>query len=514
MMQRKLGRAVSRTRSAPAPVGGLNVKDALANMPVTDAVVMDNWFPQPSYVGVRNGYKNYVTGITGWVESLLAYSNAAGRKLFGIAGGKVYDVTTSGVVGASVVSGLANSRWEYVNFSTPAGNFLYACNATDKPLLYNGTTWTAIDGASAPAITGVTTTKLRNPCVWKNKLWFVEDGSFNAWYLPTQSIGGAAQSLNLGSVFRLGGVLASIFTVSIDNASSIDDYIAFLSTEGEIALYRGTDPAQAGLFGLVGLFRAGRPIGRRHIFRYASDTVLLTADGFSPVSKLLMSNRDQLQQNLSYKILNAVGEDVAIYANNFGWQGILYPIGNKIIINVPVNENYEQRQYVMNTVTGAWSRFTGWNACCFELLDDRIFFGGNGVVAQCDVGGNDNGANITTQLEPAYSYFGTQQQKHFNMVRPVFSANGDISPAIALAVDFNEARPNTAVTSTAGTLGAAWDIATWDVDGWVTANTVTRNWLSVTGTGFAGTLYLTTATKDVDLKLQAIDYNFEVGGIL
>ena len=33
-------------RQFPAPVGGLNARDSVANMPVSDALILDNIFPE------------------------------------------------------------------------------------------------------------------------------------------------------------------------------------------------------------------------------------------------------------------------------------------------------------------------------------------------------------------------------------------------------------------------------------------------------------------------------------
>lgn len=41
--------------------------------------------------------------------------------------------------------------------------------------------------------------------VYKNRLFFVEKDSLNAWYLPVDSIGGAAEKFPLGGVFTRGG---------------------------------------------------------------------------------------------------------------------------------------------------------------------------------------------------------------------------------------------------------------------------------------------------------------------
>jgi len=44
------------TASIPAPIGGWNARDSLANMSPTDAVQLINWFPTPTDVTMRSGY--------------------------------------------------------------------------------------------------------------------------------------------------------------------------------------------------------------------------------------------------------------------------------------------------------------------------------------------------------------------------------------------------------------------------------------------------------------------------
>src|SRR5690348_15389361 len=100
MFARTTKQQVARTYTMQTPTGGLNAVDALANMPETDAVILDSWFPQVSYCELRNGYSQWATGFAGWVESLFPYSNAAGEKLFAVSGTSVYDVTSKGAIGA------------------------------------------------------------------------------------------------------------------------------------------------------------------------------------------------------------------------------------------------------------------------------------------------------------------------------------------------------------------------------------------------------------------------------
>ena len=144
----------SRTISVSSPVGGLNARDPLAEMKPTDAVILDNMFCTPFNVEMRFGYSVWATGITGNVNTLVSYSPPSGvPKFFAMAGANAYNISASGAVGAAVFTGKTSDKWQYVNFGTPAGNFMYLVNGVDKPMLYDGTTWTAIDAASTPAVT-------------------------------------------------------------------------------------------------------------------------------------------------------------------------------------------------------------------------------------------------------------------------------------------------------------------------------------------------------------------------
>jgi len=196
----------------------------------------------------------------------------------------------------------------------------------------------------------------------------------------------------------------------------MQEYAVFISSEGEVLVYQGNDPNFASTWGLVSRFRMGRPIGRRCYETYGADVILLGADGAVPLSQAMVTSRAQPEIAISNKITNLISSDIFTYASNFGWQIKLFPIGQKLIINVPQVESGTQYQYVMNTITRAWCVFTGWNGACFEILGDKLFYGGNGVVVQADTGNADNGAYITAVGKPAFSYFKSHTQKMFTMV--------------------------------------------------------------------------------------------------
>lgn len=504
--------------TTPAPIGGLNARDALAAMPPNDAITLDNFFPTPTSVNLRNGYTQWATGLPANVESLMPYNAAASSVLFAASGTAIYDATSSGAIGAAKVSGLSNARWQHANYGTTGGQFLYCVNGADSAQLYNGTAWQAVTDVSVPiAITGVTTSSLIHVNEYRSRLFFIEKNSFNVWYLPVNSLGGAASKIDLTPIFKLGGYLMAMATWTIDNASGVNEYAVFISSEGEVVTYLGSDPSVAGNFVIVGRFRIGRPIGRRCFVKVGADIILICADGFLPLSKALLTDRSQTQDAISNKIVNLVNNDVQQYGNNFGWEACLYPIGNKLIINVPQTAGTTQYQYVMNTVTGAWCRFTNWNANCFAVMGDTLYFGGNlgstansGYVAKADTGYSDNGAYIFGEVKTAFQYFGSPgKKKRWTLVRPVFQTAGTMTAALAMDVDFADVYP-TASPSFSGTSGTAWNVGAWNTFAWGDISSIKKSWQGVTGIGNAGALHMRIVNNKTGVQWQSVDYVFEI----
>jgi hypothetical protein len=520
-MQRKYNRKqVSQSKSIPAPTKGLNARDAVADMDPTYALSLDNYFCTPTTVDVRNGQTNWATGLAAWVETVLHYTSATGTKQFGIAGGKIFDTTSGGAVGSALVSGLTNSRFQWVNFDTPGNWYAVAVNGADGAQIYNGSAWQTVTQISTPlAITGIDPSNFIHVNAFQNRLYFTAKNSLSVWYLGVNSIQGAATEFPLASIFTKGGYLMGMLTWTVDNTAGVQDFAVFVTSEGEVAVYQGYDPDFAATFTLVGKFVMGRPIGRRFFEKMGSDNVLVCADGIALLSKELTTDR-QLSATLSYNILNLINNDVASYAANFGWQAVYYPIGNKLVINVPAMENSSQYQYIMNTITGAWATWgklsSPLNAACWDVWEDEIYYGGNGVIVKGDDNTNlsDNGVAILTDMKPAFSYFDDLgSEKEFKMARPIFLSTDPITPSYVLNVDYEDvpAPPPSVATGT----GTPWDTSPWDTSAWGSSGfQVNKEWLTVGGLGYAASFRMATLTNGVGVSLQSIDYVYEKGGIL
>ena len=491
--------------SLPAPVGGWNARDSLANMEATDAVTLENWFPSVSSVNLRGGYSQFATGLPGQVETLMTYSSGSSNKLFAIANGSIYNVTAGGAVGSADVTGLTNSRWEYVNITTAGGSYLMAVNGVDSAKLYNGTTW------STPSITGVSSADFDNVTLFKNRLWFVQHNSLKAWYLPVNSIGGAAEAFDLTSVAKLGGSITSFGAWTIDAGYGVDDNLVFVTSNGEIIVYRGTDPSSASTWALIGIWQLGAPVGHRCTLKWGGDILVLSLDGLLPLAQALQSSRLDPRVALSDKIQGAITEVTSTYKNNFGWQILYYAKRNALFINVPIAVG-QQQQFVMNTITKAWCNFTGWTSNCWTIFNDEPYFGGNGYVGLAwDDNYVDNTSNITANALQAFNYYGSRGvKKYFTRARPSLFTDGVPSTFVGMNVDFQIA-DTTAALSFAPNPYALWDTAQWDSGIWGSGLTITNNWQGITGIGYCGATQLKTSSSGIQVEWASTDVVYQTG---
>ena len=507
----RMPRARTRTRSVGAPVKGWNTRDSIADMKPLYASKLDNYVPEDDDVRLRGGHRPHVTGIgSGAIESLITYNGPTASRLFAAGNSEIHNVTTAGAAGTPDVSGLASNRWEYENITTAGGSFLFMVNGSDAARLYDGTAW------SNASISGVPSDNLAWVKLHHRRLFFGEEGKLEFAYLPVDSIGGAASTFPLGAAATKGGSLAGMVSWTRDSGSGMDDLAVFVTTEGEAIVYQGIDPSDANNWRRIGTFDIGKPIGRRFSVKFGADAILITEDGFLPLSVVLSTERGSRgNRAISDVISKTVNAAVFSARNNFGWEVIHYPGARWLLFNVPVSSGKTSHQFVFNSRTLAACRFTGMNALCWGQFNDDIFFGGtDGTVYRANQGADDNGQAIFGDILPAYSYFGrASTNKVFKLARPIFSSTGRFNAAIDMNTDFRDVAPTANVFYDISS-DSVWDESLWDQAVWGGEEEISRAWQSVTGVGYAGALRVRTASSGKGIALKAITYVFEEGGIL
>jgi hypothetical protein len=499
--------ATAKHSSFPACVGGLNDRESVVAMPKEDAVKLVNWWVQPAYISTRKGHVPHVTGFTFPVETIMEYAAQDGtNKIFAASGSGIYDVTTAGVVGAAAVSGLNSARWQESMITTPGGSFLICVNGVDTPRLYNGTAW------STASITGAS--NLVHVNLFKNRLFFTQQNSLELAFLPVLSVSGAATVLPLGSIFRRGGYIMACYSWTLDAGAGSDDHLVVISSKGEIAVYSGTDPSNANSWNLVGVYYVGAPIGRRCGIKYAGDLIINCFGGIFPLSKALLSATIDKRNALTDKIQNTVAEEMTFYNQNFGWQMCLFEEANMLILNVPKG-NGSNYQYAQNTITGAWTRFEGWDAECWLYSRDGLFYGDSTSVQKAWQGNTDNGAQIQSDVIMSYQYFGDiATNKYFTMVKPFLLSNGSPSILYGLCGDFKETEPEGVFNYEAPT-GMVWGTMYWGTMVWGgSMNSITSGWHTVGVVANAAALRLKVQNNGSEVRFMNVSHVHNHGGIL
>jgi hypothetical protein len=369
----------------------------------------------------------------------------------------------------------------------------------------------------ALAITGIDSNKFINVNLFKNRLFYTEKNSMSVWYLPVNSIGGAASQLDFGGIARNGGYIQAMGTWTLDAGQGADDYAVFVTNMGEVIVYNGTDPSDATKWALKGVWQLGQTFNRRCFFKWSGDLLLLTQDGLVPLSSALQSSRLDPRINLTDKIYYAVSQAATLYADNFGWQINYYASENMLILNIPVTEGGTE-QYVMHTITKSWARFTGIQANCWEVSGEQgMYFGGNGYVGLFYEELSDDGNNIVGNAQQAYSYFDMPGQlKRFTLIRPIIQTNNGYPTVLcSISVDF-DTQPQTNQISfnpISADLGI-WDTGIWDNSLWGGGLTTTKIWQGVNGLGFSASVNMNVASQGIEFHWASTDYVMEKGGVL
>lgn len=456
-------RRVSADYDFPAPTGGWRTDVTLSDMPPDAAAIMDNFFPEANKIRARRGNAPYATGLgSGSVNTIIAY-NGASLKMFGACGAHIYDITSPGAVGAAAVSGLTNDYWSYTNFTNSGGKWIRLVNGSDTPLLFDGTTW-----GTSPAITGtgLTTSNLMKVTAYRSRLWFLEKGTTNLWYLGTDAVGGAANVLNVGNVMKHGGNLVAIGVWSIPVYTGINQSLVLVSDQGEIIVYQGSNPADATNWSLLGTFKQGRPIGDRCLLNVGGDLAILTQDAIVPLSQAIKLDRGAIDQgSITAKIAPSWSDAVANCGNVVGWSIVAFPQRRMAIVNVPQTDGTVQ--FVMNTTTGAWCRFTNIPAFCWETWNDGLYWGGaRGTVLKAETGSLDNAAAIDCLAVGAFRRMkGGLPQKQARILSLSLFLGPNSNAFAGISVDYKTAVPTATVAGVPRPV-ALWDVALWDIALW------------------------------------------------
>ena len=421
----------SRIIAGQLPTNGINARDAFARMHPNDAIDLMNVVSDNYGMSTRNGYQEFVVNLPGAkaVPTLMTHYPATAQNsvsasrtvppygeiiwkapraatptvngsLFACTNGTIFDITSGGVgpwVAEANVSGRTTDYWSWLNYQNEAANFLIAVNEDGGYYIFGGAGFssgfssgfstqgggfTHVPAGTLPGqIDGIDPEKFVYVASWKRRLWFVEKNSTRAWYLPVQQITGVATAFNFGANFRHGGRLVALVSWAADGGEGLDDYLVALSSQGDVVIYKGTDPTSIDNFSIHGIWYVGAlPKGSRIIDPIGGDVHILSTVGLTQLSKLVAMGEiaSVVTEQPGSHIDPLIRTYMETLANLDGWYIKYLPTEQMMFVGVPQKLPGEgPTQLVLKLRQNAWSRFQGLPVSVLANHGSLVFGGGN-----------------------------------------------------------------------------------------------------------------------------------------
>lgn len=528
----------SRGAVIPAAIGGINAIKALPTMGEEECVYTFNLLAEDFGMEVRDGYVEWANGWTGDpARSVITFEGNvnADDRLFVANNEGIWDVTTEGDIAPVQVVVFPDQTDKagvvsFVNFTNDGNDrFLLVCDGQNGYYLWTQTTdiWLKIiDGGGPGHINGIDPALLNYVMIWKQRVWFIEKESANAWYLPPNVFEGNATQFNFGDQFRFGGALVSLHNWTLDGGNGIDDHLAAISAAGDVIIYQGTDPAQASTFGLVGSwYVGGLPVGNRVATEFAGELYVLSVQGLLPMSKVLKSaNIFNPMSYVTAKISPYIRPVMDEVREDFGWHIHIHPKQSLMYVNSPPRAAQEQLAFTFYFGGEAWSMVRGlnksdtanWRGEVYwtDINRNKIYIQrgfADGVFLDPSTDGEPQG--IEWEMLTSYSNFELPAvYKRCQYIRPVFVAGGVPAYEVQAHYDY-DLDPILSSPAFTGATNALWNIATWNVGLWEGGLEVTDNPRGANGMGRS----LAVALRGISAEattLAAFDIIYDAGGLL
>lgn len=496
--------------SFPAPIRGWVLNENLAQVQPGGARLLDNWICTTTGIRVRAGCVKYAT-LGDDVLAMFSHKSGGAEVFFAATAGDIFDITTVAdpdVAPTASLAGQTDGSYSTVQFGTAGGDFLVIANGVDDVQNFDGSAW------SAPTITGITSADLSQVWSFASRLFFVEKDTMNAWYLPVDSIAGTVNQFSLAGVFTKGGSLLFGGKWSLDAGDGLDDKCVFVSTEGEVAVYEGTNPGSAADWARVGVYQLPKPMGKNAHIQAGGDLLIATEVGLIPISAAIQRDIAALDQSAVSRPIGPYWRSQTQALAGSEWQIVKLSRQGVMIVSQP--DSTSPSCLAVNLQTGAWSRITGWDTQCLGFFDNAGYFGAaDGCVYAMESGGSDNGTNYTCVFVGNHENMGVMQEKTILQMRPTFQIGSPLLAQITAQANFNY-DISTPPASPADFVLSEWDVDNWDEvlwdGGFATENS--SNWMAVGKTGHAlgPELQLTFGvTPSPRVELVTIDVQFTVG---
>lgn len=507
-----MGGPIAKVKALQPPVMGLNYRNPPISLDAREALILDNILPRANHGELRAGYVEHVIGVPGQINTIASFIGAVpeDNKIFAFnTNGEIYDVTVAGEPPKLVITtAQLDGVWDFTNSTGLQENFL--CMVSPAGGYY---TYSKSEGFKQRDITGKgKDVKFKSIFNWKERLWLIGDDSCKAYYLGVGAIQGDAGEFDFAPVINQGGYLSYGCNWTYNAGYDMDDYLILVTTNGEVVVYKGSNPDSAETFGLQGVWFVGKPPkGNRCFTQFGGEMFIYSSLGVIPVSKLVNGGVANEYQVSSAKIQPLLNDVIMTYGAEFGWEMEMIYEQSFLLLKTPTKLNNTNTYYVMNVQTGAWGTISGMPMNCTTQVNNLVYFGTTDGKVCLAFNGDTDGASyartpgrpIIGQYMGGFDDFETPAfQKTFQLARPVFFGSEGPSVAVKMMLDYESAFPSVDSGFSLDN-GGRFDISKWNECVWAGGINTYTSWLGIEGlayyaafgmvfTGMAATKYITT----------------------
>ena len=130
-----------------------------------------------------------------------------------------------------------------------------------------------------------------------------------------------------------------------------------------------------------------------------------------PTRGAITKSRAELELAAITRNIKPMWRDEVIDKREHPWTMCKWDEYGGIFVTLPGGAPGKQRCLVVNSATGAWARFTGWDAMCFMRMRGDMFFGTQtGSIMQADRTGYDDGVPYVATLVGGWEMFQSPSQ--------------------------------------------------------------------------------------------------------
>jgi hypothetical protein len=500
-----------QTTTLPAPIRGLIEIENWSFTKPGSAVILDNWFPTQRGLRLRGGCQQW-TQLPDPVEPIISafeYKHAGLERIFCATDTRLFDVTFAG--SPTLIATVTDGNYSTSQMANQGGgDFLLAVNdAGDYPRRFDGTAWTYLN---TDEITGPPGSAVEHghglTYVWKyrNRWFFIEGGSFNAWFLPLDAIEGALQMIPLLGAATRGGKLLFGASWTIDSGDGLDDKCVFVTDQGEVLIFTGSDPTGVvGDWHQEGRYDISRVLDKNAHQKVGGDLLIETISGIIPLSAAIQKDVSQLSLSAITRDVEPTWRSEVTKKSVYPWTMFSWHEENALFINFPGGVAGKRYTLVINLHTGAACRYVGWDTMAFMGMQKKMFFGTqDGKIMQAETSGYDNAhldvdshivgeAYVATMVGGWEMFQVPPNQVTWLQARAAFFTNlsEQFEPQLSATVDYVFIIPPPPASAVELELTDVWDQGEWDVALWDAPSSQTglqvRNtrWVSIGETGFS-----------------------------